>query len=178
MSSQVSPAWLILIYKLPSEPSRLRVAVWREIRKLGGVYLQDGVCAFPATLDMDLNVEGMRERIVDAGGTGWLFEAGKPWGTAQDELRAMFDEARFEEYRPVAAGLNRILRHLAKAADHWELTATELNDIRAEFSRLRQQARAIAARDYFNSPAGQAVRSLIQECEATLMERGRTSWSG
>jgi len=33
--------WLLLIYRVPSEPSRLRAAVWRRIKSLGAIYLQN-----------------------------------------------------------------------------------------------------------------------------------------
>src|SRR5215218_3131063 len=39
--------WLILIYHLPREPSRHRVAVWRKLKALGALYLQDGAAALP-----------------------------------------------------------------------------------------------------------------------------------
>ena len=39
--------WLILVYHLPREPSRHRVAVWRKLKALGALYLQDGVAALP-----------------------------------------------------------------------------------------------------------------------------------
>ena len=34
--------WLLLIYRVPSEPTRLRAAVWRRIKSLGAIYLQHG----------------------------------------------------------------------------------------------------------------------------------------
>ena len=39
--------WLILIYHLPREPSRHWVAVWRKLKGLGALYLQDGTVALP-----------------------------------------------------------------------------------------------------------------------------------
>jgi len=39
-------AWRVITYRLPPEPSRHRVAVWRELRRLGAVTLAelDEVC--------------------------------------------------------------------------------------------------------------------------------------
>ena len=42
-------SWLLLIYKVPTEPARQRAAVWRRVKALGAVYLQDGVAALPAS---------------------------------------------------------------------------------------------------------------------------------
>ena len=39
--------WLVLIYTLPPEPTRKRAFVWRELKKIGAVYLRDGVCLLP-----------------------------------------------------------------------------------------------------------------------------------
>jgi hypothetical protein len=41
------PGWVLLVYRLPREPSRHRVAVWRKLRDLGALYLKDGVAALP-----------------------------------------------------------------------------------------------------------------------------------
>jgi hypothetical protein len=37
----------LLIYSVPAEPSRKRAYVWREVKKLGAIYLRDGVCIQP-----------------------------------------------------------------------------------------------------------------------------------
>src|SRR5262249_57473118 len=39
--------WLLLIYRVPSEPSRLRATVWRRIKSLGAIYLQNSAAALP-----------------------------------------------------------------------------------------------------------------------------------
>jgi hypothetical protein len=44
------PRWVLMVYRLPREPSRHRVAVWRKLRDLGALYLQDGVAALPEAL--------------------------------------------------------------------------------------------------------------------------------
>jgi hypothetical protein len=37
--SKTGTGWLILIYRIPREPSRPRVAAWRELKTLGALYL-------------------------------------------------------------------------------------------------------------------------------------------
>ncbi len=39
--------WLFLIYKIPREPSALRVGVWRKLRSLGAVLTHDSVWVLP-----------------------------------------------------------------------------------------------------------------------------------
>ncbi len=39
--------WLLLVYRVPSEPSSARSAIWRETKRLGALSLQHGVCLLP-----------------------------------------------------------------------------------------------------------------------------------
>ena len=43
------PRWVLLVYRLPREPSRHRVAVWRKLRDLGALYLRTGLRRSPRT---------------------------------------------------------------------------------------------------------------------------------
>ena len=40
-------SWILLVYKVPPEPSKRRIALWRKLKALGAVYLQNGVCLVP-----------------------------------------------------------------------------------------------------------------------------------
>lgn len=40
--------WVLVLVQLPSEPSRHRVAVWRELRKAGAVPVSPGIWVLPA----------------------------------------------------------------------------------------------------------------------------------
>jgi hypothetical protein len=35
--------WILLVYKIPNEPSAGRVFVWRKLKKLGAILLHDAV---------------------------------------------------------------------------------------------------------------------------------------
>ena len=42
--------WLVLIYRVPPVPTRLRSTVWRRIKSLGAIYLQNSAAALPASV--------------------------------------------------------------------------------------------------------------------------------
>jgi hypothetical protein len=72
--------WAILIYHLPREPSRHRVAVWRRLKTLGALYLQDGVAALPEDAVTREQLEWLQIRIREAGGEATL------WGPCRTPL--------------------------------------------------------------------------------------------
>src|SRR4051794_32701297 len=41
------PRWLLLLYKIPREPTVGRVSVWRKLKRLGAILLHDAVWVLP-----------------------------------------------------------------------------------------------------------------------------------
>lgn len=62
--------FLALNYKIPANPSRYRVAVWKALRELGAVYLQDGVAAVPQQ-------DGMEQALRERGSGFWTRRTGR-----------------------------------------------------------------------------------------------------
>src|SRR5215217_6872946 len=71
------PRWVLLVYRLPREPSRHRVAVWRKLRDLGALYLKDGVAALPEDAVTREQLEWLQLRVREAGGEATLWEGGQ-----------------------------------------------------------------------------------------------------
>src|SRR5687767_4891841 len=75
--------WVLLSYRLPREPSRLRLAVWRRLKRLGATVLHDAVWLLPADARTREAFEWLAEEIEEQGGTAFLWEASS-FGTTQD----------------------------------------------------------------------------------------------
>ncbi|MEO7016769.1 MAG: Chromate resistance protein ChrB, partial [Leifsonia sp.] len=89
--------WLILVYRVPSEPTRLRGAVWRKLRNLGAVYMQNSAAAIPRTVSTERTMRALRKEIVESmSGKAFLINSSSVASDA--DLRAMFNEARNDEY--------------------------------------------------------------------------------
>src|SRR5438105_11840333 len=61
--------YYLLIYQVPSQPSAARVGVWRELKRLGALYLQQSVCIVPSTGPLRAQLEAVTVRIAALGGT-------------------------------------------------------------------------------------------------------------
>jgi hypothetical protein len=64
--------WLLLIYRVPPEPTRLRSTVWRRIKSLGAIYLQNSVAALPVSTANERALRKLRREITDMSGTAML----------------------------------------------------------------------------------------------------------
>ena len=146
--------WLLLIYTLPAQPTRLRAAVWRELKRVGASYLHDGVAILPATPDTVCLFEQMTARIRHQFG-GKALLARHPAFDADDDagLVAAFQAERAQEYRALLASCFALLEGVVAQAEAGNFAVAELERFHAELEHLRRLADQIRARDYFTSPA-------------------------
>src|SRR6266851_6975788 len=91
--------WLLLVYRVPSEPTRLRAAVWRRLKSLGAIYLQNSAAALPASVGAERALRKLRSQILDMEGTAALLSCAVLAGEA--EVRAAFQAARDDEYEEI-----------------------------------------------------------------------------
>jgi hypothetical protein len=82
----VAESWLLLNYRVPSESSRARVAVWRDLKRLGGLYVQQAVCVLPDREELRDAVDRVRERIDELGGSNIFLTL----RDVEDEVRQSF----------------------------------------------------------------------------------------
>src|ERR671912_1905123 len=149
--------WVLLVYRIPREPSRHRVAVWRKLRDFGALYIQDGVVALPEDAVTREQLEWLQLRVREAGGEATLWEARPGTLGEEAELVEAFRSSREEAYQTIVAEAERLRR---KAQMGGKGLSEQLRKIEREF-------RAERRRDYFRSPLrGEAAAALKAAREA------------
>ena len=154
--------WLILIYRLPREPSRPRVAAWRKLKMLGALYLQDGVAALPEDAVTREQLEWLQVQIREANGEAVLWEAQPNTSLEDKELVEAFRSAREEAYRTLIAGAKRIERKAQLGGGSKALLE--------ELGKLEREFRAERRRDYFRSPIRQEATSALKAARRAVRE--------
>jgi hypothetical protein len=160
---------VLLVYRLPREPSRPRVAVWRKLRDLGALYIQDGVVALPEDAVTREQLEWLQLRVREAGGEATLWEA-RPGTVAEEaELVGEFRSSREKAYRAIIAQAER-LRRKAEMGGGTLLEA---------LGKLEREFRAERRRDYFRSPLrSDAAAALRAAREAVRNREGSAGAAG
>lgn len=62
-----SSRWLMVAYDLPTEPSKFRVKVWRDLKSQGGLYPEMSFCILPNTEKVLRKLEDVRSEITKVG---------------------------------------------------------------------------------------------------------------
>ena len=154
---------MLLVYRLPREPSRHRVAVWRKLRDLGALYLKDGVAALPEDAVTREQLEWLQLRVREAGGEATLWEARPGTAAEEAELVETFRSSREEAYRSIIGGAERLRRKAQMGGV----------GVREQLGKLEGEFRAERRRDYFRSPLRlEAASALRAAREAARVSEG------
>ena len=155
---------MLLVYRIPREPSRHRVAVWRKLRDLGALYLQDGVAALPEDAVTREQLEWLQLRVREAGGEATLWE-GRPGTVAEEaELVGAFRTSREEAYRAIVAEADRVRRKVEMGG------GTALSE---QLAKLERRFRAERRRDYFRSPLRTEAAAALKAARRAVRARAR-----
>jgi hypothetical protein len=149
--------WVLLAYHLPREPSTPRIALWRKLRRLGAVQLQDGLVALPLDARTREHLEWLAEEVTEVGGQAaiWLAE---PATAAQERALA----------RRMAAAVASDYQAVTQAAQ--AARSLPPGPRRRTVGRLRRELRRIGLRDHFPPPQRDQARTAVAVLAATLTQ--------
>ena len=160
--------WLVLIYRVPPEPTRLRSTVWRRIKSLGAIYLQTSAAALPASAATERALRKLRREIIDMSGTAVLLSCSVLAG-AQD-VHAAFQAARDDEYEEIVDRCEDFLAQVRKehAASHY--TYAELEENEVDLDKLQKWFARVRQRDVFGADGRQDAEKALAQCAQSLEE--------
>jgi hypothetical protein len=158
--------WLLLIYRVPPEPTRLRSTVWRRIKSLGAIYLQNSVAALPASTANERALRKLRREITDMSGTAMLMSCSVLAG--ESEVRASFQAARNDEYEEIVDKCEDFLGQVQKEYEENHFTYAELEENEVDLVKLKNWFAKITERDVFGASGRAACEQFLEKCELSL----------
>lgn len=162
--------WIVCCYTVPSDTSRHRVAVWRELRRIGAVSPQQAVWVLPDRPAARRALARVQELVANAGGEILLLRGEALDGTSDVRLENMYVSAREDEYREFLVECDRFQAEVAKELAKRKLTAAELDEEEQSFERLARWHRVIVSRTLFETPSASAAEAKLKECESVLSD--------
>ena len=108
--------WVLLVYKIPSHPTRLRAQVWRQLQRCGAMYLQNSVSIVPATSELAENMRWIADEIRDMGGESYVFRATTTSPGEEGEIERLFGSASRAQARNLREALSTVERRVRRTA--------------------------------------------------------------
>ena len=162
--------WVLLFVRLPAEPSRHRVAAWRELRRTGAVPLAQGAWAVP---DVAAFTEGI-DRVVEMAdrGDGEVVVLSAAGRSERDEARliTLFTDEREDEWSEFIADCAKFDAEIDKEIGRAKFTLAELEEEEQSLERLRRWHRTIKSRDIFGAPSAAEADRQLKHCQERLAD--------
>lgn len=164
----MSNVWLLLTYKVPAEPAARRIALWRKLKGMGAVYLQNGVCLLPKTDDHIRKLKMIENDAADMGGEAVLLETGALDRNQEEKILVRFKADRDEQYREYVQKCADFDAEIAKetAAKHFTYAELEENDV--DLKKLQGWLDKIKKLDFYGAPMAAEAAERLKSCEALL----------
>jgi hypothetical protein len=165
---KMPPSWLLLVYRVPSEPSRHRVAVWREMKRMGGLYLQNCVCIFPAFKGIRTRLKEVAERIDGMQGTSLTFEVRRIAEPQISQIVAAFRDQSDREYDEIIEECTtKFHKEIEFERFRKNFTYEEAEEIYSDLEKIRNWLGLVMQRDWFGSGRrAEAERQLALSTDA------------
>jgi ChrB-like protein len=162
-----SVRWLLLAYRIPSEPSRLRAGVWRALKALGAIYVQNAVAAVPEDATAERALRALRAEIAQMDGATAQLLCADPLVGGRD-LTDAYNAARDDEYLEIVCRCEEFLAEIDKETTAAHFTYGELEENDEDLTKLRGWFKKVAARDRLGATGRDAAAKALQECSHAL----------
>ncbi|GAC1532261.1 MAG: hypothetical protein NVS3B12_09700 [Acidimicrobiales bacterium] len=163
--------WRVFIYRLPPEPSRHRVAVWRELRRVGAVALQQATWAVPGGVEFDEALDRAVALVDRAEGNALVLEL-SPSEPGLRRLEDLFTAEREAAWGEFIAECAKAVAEIEKEVRIKKFTLAELDEEEHNVERLRRWYRELRAKDLFGAPSAEIAESQLKVCGEALEDFG------
>jgi len=161
-------SWIVLLCRMPSDPARHRMALWRELRRAGAVPLGQAVWGLPDLPAVQPVLDRARELITLAHGDLLVISASGYDDAAARRLDELYATQREQEWREFLADCAKYLAELDKEEATAKFTLAELDEEEQSLDRLRRWYRDLRARDLLGTSAAGEADVRLKECARRL----------
>jgi hypothetical protein len=160
--------WVLLVCRMPAEPARHRMALWRDLRRAGAVPAAHGVWAVPDLPVVQALVVKDRQHAAAAGGEVLVLTAHGQDRQSAAWLEALYAQARVQEWGEFRADCDKYLAELDAEERIGKYTLAELEEEEQSLDRLRRWYRDVRARDLLASAPAADADQHLKRCTERL----------
>ena len=171
---EVGPrSWLLLTYKVPAEPAKRRIALWRKLKALGAIYLQSGVCLLPKMDTHERRLKVLQNEISEMDGDSVLLETVGLDRAQEQNVVARFSAERDQAYREFISRCDDFEREIAKERGIGKFSYAEVEENEEDLVKLRAWLEKIVRLDFYGASLRSEAEERLARCAALLDDYAR-----
>ncbi len=165
--------WLFFSYSLPTEPSRARVYVWRQLKKLGAVNYQSA-WVLPHSAERIGDMKKLMGEIEKYKGESLLIE-GKAVDKSQGELiEKALVASRNEEYGELIEKCEDYFKEIEHEIGRKNFIFAEVEENEEELEKLKKWMKKVEKRDVVETPLRKIAIERLKTCEKMFDDFAKT----
>ena len=158
--------WLVLVYRVPSAPPRVRATVRRRLKSLGAIYLQNSTAALPSSLAAERAMRRLRHEILKMSGTAIVLSCDLLVG--EQQVRAAFITARNDEYEQIIQNCKSFVSGVEEEIGAQRAALTFLQEQEVALRKLQKQFVTVCDRDVFEAPRRRGAASALARADEAI----------
>ena len=163
--------WRLLIYRVPTEPASKRVGVWRDMKRLGALYLQQCVCIFPDLPGLRDAVDQVAARIPGLGGETFVLDIPRLQPSDETRIVDAFRAQRAREYAEIIEECEtKFVKEVEFEHFRQNYTFEEAEEIDQDLDKIRRWFDRVRDRDWFQAERRDEVEAWLARCQNLLTE--------
>ena len=159
--------WLFFSYSLPTEPSKARVYIWRQLKKLGAVNYQS-VWVLPHSKERIEDLNKLMESIESYKGESLVIEGKSLTNSQEERINKAFIDSRNEEYQELIEKCEDFFKEIDFEIERKNFIFAEVEENEEELEKLKQWLKKVAKRDVLDVPIRKEAVEKIKSCEKSL----------
>jgi hypothetical protein len=164
--------WIFFSYSLPAKPSKARVYVWRQLKKLGALSYQS-FWILPSSSERINELKKLCENINGFQGESLIID-GKVLSADQEErIRKIFVESRDEEYQELIHKCDEFFKEIQEEIEAKNFIFAEVEENEEELEKLRLWLKKIEKRDVLGASKRKAAMEKVKSCERVFDDFAR-----
>jgi hypothetical protein len=160
--------WLLVTASSAGATDSLRVAIWRKLRSLGALYVQQSVCLLPARSQVQREIRRLADRVRAQGGSARVLSIRVDDPEEEARLIEELRTARDDEYGELLDRVPAFLEELRGERARGRATYEEVEESEADLERFRAWLAKIDRRDYFGAPRRADAHAAVARCARAL----------
>ncbi len=162
--------WLLFTYWLPPEPSRKRVFIWRQLKKIGALSTEGGGWLLPKREPLSTNIADIARTVEEMGGTTNLYTVTHFSEAQEQRAIAKFQQEREREYSEIITECQKALKHIERERHVRQFNIEEVEELEGDLEKVKRWYSEARKRDFWEVATRNEVEKLISVVEASLAD--------